>query len=123
MPPPTACVRLHRLRGRGRGSRMARWEATVHRSRRSMYATVLWFLLFLFCLRVAGQALVAAFAVPFLPPMQQWYSGVMPYPILLPVQILDRKSTRLNSSHGYISYAVFCLKKKKYTDPPRSSDT
>src|SRR2546422_6688845 len=28
-----------------------------------------------------------------------------------PVQ--DRKSTRLNSSHGYISYAVFCLKKKK----------
>src|SRR2546422_8317786 len=29
-----------------------------------------------------------------------------------PAQI-DRKSTRLNSSHGYISYAVFCLKKKK----------
>src|SRR2546422_8593662 len=27
--------------------------------------------------------------------------------------VLDRKSTRLNSSHGYISYAVFCLKKKK----------
>src|SRR2546429_6902250 len=30
-------------------------------------------------------------------------------------QRLDRKSTRLNSSHGYISYAVFCLKKKKTT--------
>src|SRR2546422_3154138 len=29
-----------------------------------------------------------------------------------PGQSLDRKSTRLNSSHGYISYAVFCLKKK-----------
>src|SRR2546422_6963121 len=28
----------------------------------------------------------------------------------------DRKSTRLNSSHGYISYAVFCLKKKKKTE-------
>src|SRR2546429_6735950 len=28
----------------------------------------------------------------------------------------DRKSTRLNSSHGYISYAVFCLKKKKNTE-------
>src|SRR2546429_6573437 len=28
---------------------------------------------------------------------------------------LDRKSTRLNSSHGYISYAVFCLKKKTST--------
>src|SRR2546422_1987889 len=30
-----------------------------------------------------------------------------------PSRIRDRKSTRLNSSHGYISYAVFCLKKKK----------
>src|SRR2546429_3516218 len=30
-----------------------------------------------------------------------------------PRGFLDRKSTRLNSSHGYISYAVFCLKKKK----------
>src|SRR2546422_1533358 len=30
----------------------------------------------------------------------------------------DRKSTRLNSSHGYISYAVFCLKKKKKKHPP-----
>src|SRR2546422_8549662 len=29
----------------------------------------------------------------------------------------DRKSTRLNSSHGYISYAVFCLKKKKHQSP------
>src|SRR5205809_3764816 len=32
---------------------------------------------------------------------------------------LDRKSTRLNSSHGYISYAVFCLKKKNKL--PRTS--
>src|SRR3712207_134580 len=31
------------------------------------------------------------------------------------VQTLDRKSTRLNSSHANISYAVFCLKKKKKT--------
>src|SRR2546422_4895946 len=30
-----------------------------------------------------------------------------------PLRRQDRKSTRLNSSHGYISYAVFCLKKKK----------
>src|SRR2546422_2476467 len=30
-----------------------------------------------------------------------------------PDRRIDRKSTRLNSSHGYISYAVFCLKKKK----------
>src|SRR2546427_9163662 len=31
----------------------------------------------------------------------------------------DRKSTRLNSSHSQISYAVFCLKKKKKQSPPR----
>src|SRR2546422_5724218 len=37
----------------------------------------------------------------------------------------DRKSTRLNSSHGYISYAVFCLKKKKTKmhSTPRTSLT
>src|SRR2546429_1032078 len=33
----------------------------------------------------------------------------------------DRKSTRLNSSHGYISYAVFCLKKKN-RDPSRAAE-
>src|SRR2546422_8421677 len=34
----------------------------------------------------------------------------------------DRKSTRLNSSHGYISYAVFCLKKKKKTQNTKHHD-
>src|SRR5690625_6491054 len=34
-------------------------------------------------------------------------------PSIVPERILDRKSTRLNSSHVAISYAVFCLKKKK----------
>src|SRR5256884_1612781 len=34
-------------------------------------------------------------------------------PVLSFYLVQDRKSTRLNSSHGYISYAVFCLKKKK----------
>src|SRR5438445_6909844 len=33
--------------------------------------------------------------------------------IVWPFSLLDRKSTRLNSSHANISYAVFCLKKKK----------
>src|SRR3989449_2984141 len=41
----------------------------------------------------------------------------IPLALLLPEDLDDaqgdRKSTRLNSSHGYISYAVFCLKKKK----------
>src|SRR5256884_1549380 len=38
-------------------------------------------------------------------------------PVFVPVvsRAVDRKSTRLNSSHGYISYAVFCLKKKTFT--------
>src|SRR5687768_18077200 len=36
---------------------------------------------------------------------------------------LDRKSTRLNSSHGYISYAVFCLKKKNKHDEREAERT
>src|SRR2546429_3831657 len=36
-------------------------------------------------------------------------------------RVRDRKSTRLNSSHGYISYAVFCLKKKKNTTSTTST--
>src|SRR5438105_6058057 len=36
-----------------------------------------------------------------------------------PLRDGDRKSTRLNSSHEWISYAVFCLKKKKRTEPPK----
>src|SRR2546422_2756093 len=47
------------------------------------------------------------------------YPGQVAAVILEPVGVVepagDRKSTRLNSSHGYISYAVFCLKKKKKT--------
>src|SRR2546430_10919713 len=35
---------------------------------------------------------------------------------------VDRKSTRLNSSHSQISYAVFCLKKKKKDNTPNSLD-
>src|SRR2546422_5471493 len=43
---------------------------------------------------------------------------------LRPMRALDRKSTRLNSSHGYISYAVFCLKKKKkHIDNHAQADT
>src|SRR2546429_2076259 len=48
-------------------------------------------------------------------------TGAIPETILRPTPApLDRKSTRLNSSHGYISYAVFCLKKKKRLCHPRS---
>src|SRR2546422_7560640 len=51
---------------------------------------------------------------------QPWFEGEtlsvaigQGYVTATPLQMADRKSTRLNSSHGYISYAVFCLKKKK----------
>src|SRR5438270_8960616 len=39
------------------------------------------------------------------------------------VSLVDRKSTRLNSSHSQISYAVFCLKKKKSMDLKRSDSS
>src|SRR5256884_5714254 len=46
------------------------------------------------------------------------YSDLLPEPSTRYAEIIrlqaDRKSTRLNSSHGYISYAVFCLKKKQH---------
>src|SRR2546422_8354768 len=46
-----------------------------------------------------------------------WKFSVIFFSKLLQREI-DRKSTRLNSSHGYISYAVFCLKKKKKKTTP-----
>src|SRR2546427_2286207 len=49
--------------------------------------------------------------------------GRLPNPhLLIRPFIRDRKSTRLNSSHSQISYAVFCLKKKKKTTRVSSSD-
>src|SRR3712207_7708101 len=41
--------------------------------------------------------------------------GGLPVDVAETIAWLDRKSTRLNSSHANISYAVFCLKKKKHT--------
>src|SRR5437660_4600372 len=51
------------------------------------------------------------------------YTTVAPRrrPTILPATIEDRKSTRLNSSHVAISYAVFCLKKKKNEDATYAS--
>src|SRR2546430_6655739 len=49
---------------------------------------------------------------------------VLPGPLVDPVgDPVDRKSTRLNSSHSQISYAVFCLKKKKNCLTPASTIT
>ena len=56
--------------------------------RPGLTAAVLWLLLFLFCLRVLGQASVAFLGVAFLPPMAAWYSGLVSYPWLLSGQIV-----------------------------------
>ncbi len=48
---------------------------------------ILWALLLLFFLRVLGQIVVAIWAPTWLPPMEAWYSGLMPYHYLLPSQI------------------------------------
>src|SRR5688572_13791404 len=49
--------------------------------------TLLWILLMLFVLRVVGQLLVVGGVAPFLPPMEEWQSGLLPYPLLLASQI------------------------------------
>ena len=49
---------------------------------------ILSILLFLFFLRVIGQMIVVIWSPAFLPPMEAWYSGLMPYRFLLPSQIL-----------------------------------
>ncbi|MGH7304856.1 MAG: hypothetical protein ACRELZ_16340 [Candidatus Rokuibacteriota bacterium] len=54
---------------------------------RSRSAIVLCVLTVLFGIRIAGQALVAFFDVTWLPPMDAWFSGLLPYPVLLPLQI------------------------------------
>ena len=54
----------------------------------SRLAPLLWALLGVFVLRVVGQALVAFLDVGFLPPMQAWYSGLLPYVFLLPAQVV-----------------------------------
>jgi hypothetical protein len=49
---------------------------------------VLWACILLFLLRVVGQLEVLLLAPDWLPPMYDWYSGLIPYPILLPLQIV-----------------------------------
>jgi hypothetical protein len=51
-------------------------------------AFFLWLLLVLFICRVLGQLIVVLYAPSFLPPVKEWYSGLMPYQYLLPSQIL-----------------------------------
>ncbi len=52
------------------------------------YGMALWVLSTLFLCRVIGQLLVALGGVSWLPPMVEWYSGLLPYHLLLPSQVL-----------------------------------
>src|SRR2546422_5348333 len=56
--------------------------------------------------------------VTFIPGVQMLFKTTSLSAGTWALAIADRKSTRLNSSHGYISYAVFCLKKKKKQTRP-----
>lgn len=53
-----------------------------------MHGPVLAFLTLLFLLRVLGQALVVFFSIDWLPATEHWFSGLIPYPILLNVQLI-----------------------------------
>jgi len=53
-----------------------------------MHGPVLVFLTLLFFLRVLGQALVVFFSVGWLPATEQWFSGLIPYPTLLGIQLI-----------------------------------
>jgi len=52
------------------------------------HARLLWVFFSLFILRVAGQLVVVLYEPRWLPPMPHWYSGLIPYRFLLPIQIL-----------------------------------
>src|SRR3712207_8753696 len=75
---------------------------------RSLYLLVM----NLFSIGMTGGVMIAAGAG------DTFFTYIAPHGLLE-----DRKSTRLNSSHANISYAVFCLKKKKHTNIPRPCST
>jgi uncharacterized protein len=72
------------------------------------YFLLLSALVLLFCLRVLGQVLVAFLGVKFLPPMEEWFSGLLPYRELLTSQILiiflyGKVCFDLARGHGYFA--------------------
>jgi len=81
-------------------------QAGTNGSSLRTYAAVLWLLAGLFFLRVLGQVLVAFFGVTFLPPMQEWYSGLISYPVLLLLQaliilLLIKVCSDFSRGHGF----------------------
>src|SRR2546429_6004995 len=84
---------------------------TLFRSvqRRRWMGTSLALVLAVLCLALAALAATVSVAM-------QGYRALTREVVAATVVTRDRKSTRLNSSHGYISYAVFCLKQKNYNE-------
>src|SRR2546426_3831327 len=72
------------------------------------------------------EEMLAGCRAPHLPGLPRFSGGAVgyaAYDAVRYVERLDRKSTRLNSSHLVISYAVFCLKKKKNTKRHTATST
>ena len=71
---------------------------------------ILWICLVLFTIRVTGQILVEFFEATFLPPSKEWFSGIIPYPILLVFQIaiillMAKVATDLTKGAGRFSHS------------------
>jgi hypothetical protein len=69
---------------------------------------LLWSLSTLFLLRMVGQVVVEFFHVTFLPPSPEWYSGLLPYPLLLPTQLviliwMARVNTSITRRRGFFT--------------------
>src|SRR5207247_10080154 len=87
----------------------------------SFFHSVFFFLFFFFMLRPPPRSTLFPYTTLFRSPLSTAvrFSSTRSLPKTFPSTLpwittsLDRKSTRLNSSHEWISYAVFCLKKKK----------
>jgi hypothetical protein len=78
----------------------------AHAATPEAYGLIMSLLTALFFLRMTGQALVAFFHVTFLPDMQEWYSGLIPYRVLLPIQcamlaVMVKVSWDLVKGHGF----------------------
>src|SRR2546422_5203440 len=96
------------------------WSAPAAKARRRVQALLMALLLLMIGFYGLGVQVVSSQGLfirsfyipgdlPIDPKSPDWSKAT---PMVIPLSG-DRKSTRLNSSHGYISYAVFCLKKKK----------
>ncbi len=74
-------------------------------------AALLSLLAFFFFLRVVGQALVAFRDVTFLPPMPEWYSGLLPYPVLLPIQVAILAVQAVISRDLWTGHGLFAVRR------------